>query len=697
MNSLITTNKFRRLSRVNEIERWANLAQIPVQHDNADAFKLALQDESELVRKLAHTRLGELGALSTASLKPGNEDFLVTDYLSGYHGNFRGFLWQVDQIVRELRSLEVEQKSGGLPQADDFGRLTSLVMTVSELEPCGLKGLGLTWELSSRQLKYYLDAALWLGLIKSESGRYETTARWSFLSQFNGFLLLGAISGLLQVAPIPVLENSKFEVGDEPIEGLSNRFSEVTLQRRLSTLNSWAAWLHKHLESIRKASSSEYELSSGTVEWIRDAESAIGRLPKRDFQTFSRWRFSALGMSKVTLEAVGAKLELTRERVRQISKQSAERVRSEIELDLDILLNQVEFDICAKPWINIFELIPLDVGPSQQGFFAIKCALEQLGFIIDDQTWPFGLKPEASEVVADFVRTRLPMRFSDYCESPIFNRVGIAEFVEVARIVNSRVILSNGLLLAEETARIDLANWVLRQRGASTIEDLGSMAGEANLKAYAEFLRRTPGIALDPLSHLYTLVDDSGAIRRRDPKDLIEEFLENFGPASGSQIFDAIAPHHPVGRTRFTQYLDDERFGHVGRKFDLVRKGAKRKKTKVPEVPRNVIAEDEKVTVLSVVTEDMYRGSGFALPRWFGWRLGLIASPQYFEFRQIGDPNVVLRITRRGGGIWSSSIRPALVHAGARTGCHITIYLNIDSQQWRISHDCSHSPKIDGN
>jgi len=670
---------------VDEFERWATLAQIEVCAENADTFRFALQDSSSLVRELAVSQLKLLGlqvAKSDDSL-----EILGEDFVKGYHGSIRGFAAQVDHMAQEIVLAGNIVKNNGLPQADDLNKVLSVCEQIFGLGEADFDTLLTTWDLSPRQLRYYLEAAVWLGLLHSMRGVFSPSLRWKYISQYQGYLRLAATIAVLRTAPIPILEKSNFDNGEIANEVLG-ALSMSTATRRVGTLRAWSAWIGGRMEALRGISTPDRQISQLTTSFFSCVETTIGMLPKRELLAFARSRFTPQGVFKVTLEAIGMKLNLTRERVRQIEKQVANRIRIENEIDLGRSREDVLVDLSSRPWVNILDLLEPDRAFAGSRICAVKTALEFLGFNLTDASWPFAFSNEADTLVAEYLTHRLPLPLSEFGLSSDFFGAGIAEFLQVVERLNSRIVVQRGLVVRGESARVDVATWILKNSGPLPIERFAELTGEENIRAFVEFLRRTPEINFNHQTHTYSLAKDGNQVPLVDPRDRIEHFLEENSPSSLSEIFEDLYSQHPVSRTRVLQYLDDERFGKIASGYGLVRKGARRRPEVEPTMPTNLISDGSKVTMLAVVSEDMDRGSGFALPRWLGWRLSLSASPQFFEFRHLLFSFSPLRITRRGGAIWSSSIKNAITEIGANVGCHVSIYFDIERATWDASHDC---------
>ena len=133
--------------------------------------------------------------------------------------------------------------------------------------------------------------------------------------------------------------------------------------------------------------------------------------------------------------------------------------------------------------------------------------------------------------------------------------------------------------------------------------------------------------------------------------------------------------HFQIGK------LDDGRIA-------LISQGGSRPDEKEPKKPGNGLwFEDSEIFVHKNVDEDVFRGSGFMLPRWLQWRFGLKATPEFATFAQSGNSEKDFVVSRRGGQTFGSSIKESLRPNNIEKGCTIAIVLNPETMTWRLLHN----------
>ena len=146
---------------------------------------------------------------------------------------------------------------------------------------------------------------------------------------------------------------------------------------------------------------------------------------------------------------------------------------------------------------------------------------------------------------------------------------------------------------------------------------------------------------------------------------------------------------YPVSHARVSQALDHFQIGKLddGR-VALISQGGSRPEDKEPKKPANGLwFEDSEIFVHKYVDEDVFRGSGFSLPKWLQWRFGLMATPEFVTFNQSGNSEKALVISRRGAQTFASSIRESLRPHNVERECTIAIVLNPETMTWRLLHN----------
>ena len=728
-------------------ERLAVTNAVQAYLDEPDAIlllqKLA-QDNDLAVRETAQNALRavgidsdlpELGAI--AGTTPRNEDVPISLSLADTDQAQRS------EVPLRLMMMEASEPDTDypIPQANSLDRVCVLIAE-RQISESPARDSASYDSLSPRQRDYYKNA---IGFLRLDSFRFRDPERILerkelSLEDFVAFTsTLVSRHRVIRHALQQQLVQSENDSAQDSQRALTNwasdlgmpGLSEETLRRRRQTTEAWTSWVANHLQQVRLFEDGTRTDSPAAVDLTPIVIGLLGALkttttppgPVRarrrlkskagqphyavdEFQkVFDRLgRFRQSGPP--TLDDVGAAWGLTRERIRQIEKKFSTLVRGVIETD------------------------------GIEAVLAIS-SVRQQGFPIDLARWTFeSLKRTSREAVSSSTPGVGPLgnAFLDSAShfdgpSPsahAFETLGIRAFDKLQGNEGSGVTFASLLLrgalltMGYESGRSTNHLWVPANKRSDT--DLLTMTrpssgtesrSAARLQRIMEYLSRSPMRASELAVKLGEdspnalrefmrrqpqLTSRSGVWSIRDPTETQESFrsiydavvlvLDRDGPATMQELNNRVAEVHPVSYSRLQQALDDHRIGRFDNgRIGLISQGARRPEEKEPKIPPRLLVTEPRAELLITVNKDHLRGSGFQVPNWLGWRLGLRATPESAGFSNAtGDE---LRITRRGGQCYASSIRNFLGTEGLTLNCSLAIRIHFENRDFAAVHLCA--------
>ncbi len=706
--------------------RWATILELGG-HSEAWAKELiayCLNDSNEDVAKAAHVELGKRFSPREQSLQRATviESSLPRNKLvSSFDKAALQIDWSVSAspIAMELslRKIALESRhlvatnNAPFPQADSFDRIVQILNLFSQGSP-SLQDLVEVLDVDQRQVQYYLAAAKYVGLLVEFDGQLRlpsdllATLESADLKPLDYFFSLAkAAVSVPAVAETFLAWTSRIPSLDRQvaIDALRNsdvgtQLSESTLLRRSRTVYSWTWWVRRILNLFQEAwLSNEFNRQAPLPNFER-AIATVERLGERERECLSRNNVIFGSRVGKTLDEVGKEYGISRERVRQIEKDVSERVLSDVEREtnwdwksdlVDFLNEQLTFDSASL----ISEISGGKLGEAISLLILSKLDCKQVGST--KRYWTINedeLKSRLGQLLA-----LTPMPFEDWISSvyslglsPQFLREEVDAFSTI-----------DGVVIDRKRRREHIVLYRLSQVGSCGEQELAALCGEVPSRAFTEALRRNGRFRKSHLTgewHLADVIDEQSESRFSNVYDAVLSALETDGPLEMSELVAHMEEVYPVSYSRIVQALDH---GLIGKLADgrvaLISQGATRHQDDEPKLPSSGLWEDRgEVYIHKVVDEDVFRGSGFILPRWLQWKFGLKATPEFVKFSPTESTKRDFLLTRRGGQVYASSIKESLLGNNLEKGCHLAIVLMPENMSWRIEHnhlDCqAHEP-----
>ncbi len=181
-----------------------------------------------------------------------NGDVYSIDQRSQKLYRLRGTLPSVDIKAIKPRRGDVNE-SAPFPQADKLDKVIDVVIKIAGVESTSKEDISLMFDIVPRQIDYYCNAALWLGLINynGQSQSYQATdlgmtiARQSYANQVAEIAKIALTNEVFNF----VLHNPKLAV-PASIRNQSGLSSESTYGRRLMTVKSWLSHFERVLSKV---------------------------------------------------------------------------------------------------------------------------------------------------------------------------------------------------------------------------------------------------------------------------------------------------------------------------------------------------------------------------------------------------------------------------------------------------------------
>ncbi|GAB5080373.1 sigma factor-like helix-turn-helix DNA-binding protein [Arthrobacter sp. AD-310] len=394
-----------------------------------------------------------------------------------------------------------------------------------------------------------------------------------------------------------------------------------------------------------------------------------------------------------TLEAIGAEVGLTRERVRQLESRGAKLLVSAQEINEPNLPNQI------LEYLGDQSAVPDDVIAALLGTHASAAAtvlLKHLG--VQPPVLRSGpligywsTKPRALHAQLKALLEHLPLSDEELGQ--------VAQTLDIPSSVPWRPILQKdyraeltelGWVRAARIPRDRSYLWLRQQGEPRTVLEIANVAG-ASEHATRETMRRDEAFAQVRPEGTWALTDwrVQGADRRySNAVEVVVEVLRDLGPLDYTELRTEVQKRYPVSPWRVTQCLSSNLIGRdASGLYDLAERGAEPIEDTEPQRPEYIQASGNVVGIEIPVTHDVLRGSGIAVNRWLTWYLGLRTAPstRYFALEG-GDDEVSVR--RMTSNSQLSSLRTQALSLGVVEGCKLVLLLRLDSNVAALRHAC---------
>ena len=696
--------------------RWASLLELGGRSEPwaRDLILICLADPDVNVARTAHEALGieftNRESVDSDAAKPISNK-INFDFSETFEMALSTINWstQKSPIALELHLRKIAHDSRNLvsgttspfPQADRFERVLQVVNLLGNRQN-EIQTLVDVLDIDERQVHYYLAASRYLGLVFESEGKLEVPSQVQKL--FNEvevepieffFEIAKSIVRIPSIASTFLEWNSQNPSIDRQIslEALRNSdagsaLSESTLARRSRTVYSWAWWVRRNLNAMQ-----EYWASSEFVRQVplpnfERALATVERLGEREVECLCRNNTLFVSHSAKTLDEVGRNFGISRERVRQIEKDIVERIWGDIQREtkwdwtadlLSHLSENLTFD-CAS---LIYEISPGRFGEAISSTLLSRLGCSQVGK--SKRFWTLDEEQLSDQI--EFLKSNTPLTRDEWTER-VYDSGLNAEFllqeIEEFKIVNSIVIDS-------KRRREQIVQFHLSRVGTADDQVLAALCGEPPSRAFTEALRRNGLFTKNHISghwQLAEFVEEGNTSKFSSVYEAVIHLLESHGPMKMSDLQSHMEDTYPVSYARVSQALDHFQIGRLddGR-VALISQGGSRSEDKEPKKPANGLwFEGSEVFVHKLVDDDVFRGSGFILPRWLQWRFGLKATPEFVTFAQSENSEKDFVVSRRGGQTFGSSIKESLRPNNVEKGCTIAIVLNPEAMTWRLLH-----------
>jgi hypothetical protein len=696
--------------------RWASLLELGGRTEPwaRELILSCLTDSDANVARTAHEELG----LEFTNREPLDRKTVQSvssklnfDFSETFETALSAIDWstQSSPIALELYLRKIAHDSSHLvsdttnpfPQADRFERVLQVVNFLGTGHD-EIQTLVNVLDIDERQVHYYLAASRYLGLVFESDGKLAIPSEVQKL--FNEvevtpleffFEVAKSIVRIPSIASTFLEWNSQSPSIDRQIslEALRNSdagssLSESTLARRARTVYSWAWWVRKNLNVMQEYWASNEFFRQPPLPNFERALSAVERLGEREVGCLCRNNTLFVSRSSKTLDEVGREFGISRERVRQIEKDIVERIWDDIERETKWdwkadLLSHLGENLVFDSANLIFEISPDKFGEAISNTLLSRLGCSQVGK--SKRFWTLDEAQLRDQI--EFLKSITPLTTDEWTER-IYESGLNAEFllqeIEEFRIIDSIVIDS-------KRRREQIVEFHLSRHGTADEQVLAALCGEPPSRAFAEALRRNRLFTKNHISGHWQLADSVEETKTNNFSSVygaVIHLLESHGPMKMSDLQNYMEDTYPVSSARVSQALDHFQIGRLddGR-VALISQGGSRPDDKEPKKPGNGLwFEDSEIFVHKNVDEDVFRGSGFLLPRWLQWRFGLKATPEFATFAQSGNSEKDFVVSRRGGQTFGSSIKESLRPNNIEKGCTVAIVLNPETMTWRLLH-----------
>jgi len=696
--------------------RWATLLELGGRTEPwaRELISSCLADPDANVARTAHEELG----LEFAHRQSTDEDTVQStpsepnfDFSETFEAALASIAWstQSSPIALELQLRKIAKDSEHLissttnpfPQADSLERVLQLVCLLGTGER-DVQTLVYVLDIDERQVQYYLAASRYLGLVFESGGDLEIP--YELRKLFNEveskplelfFEIAKSILNISSIASTFLRWDSRSLSIDRQIslEALSNsdagsNLSESTLIRRSRTVYSWTWWVRRSLNAMQENWASSEFFRQAPLPNFERALSTLERLGDREVETFCRNNIIFQLRSLKTLDEVGLEFGISRERVRQIEKEIVERVWDDIERETHWdwkadLLRHLRGNLAFDSADLIYEISPGKFGEAICHTLLSRLGCSQVGKTKRFWTLDEGLLRDQIE----FVKSITPLTIDEWIER--INECGLNSEFLLQETQDFKII--DGIVIDSKRRREQIVQFHMKRMGTVDEQALAELCGEPPSRAFAEALRRNGLFAKNHNTGHWQLADsleEGGASKFSSVYQAVVHLLDSHGPMAMAELQKWMEETYPVSYSRVSQALDHHQIGKlVDGRVALLSQGGSRSEEKEPKKPRNGLwFEDAEIFVHKYVDEDVFRGSGFILPRWLQWKFGLRATPESATFAKAGNSEKDFVITRRGGQSFASSIKDSLRPNHVENGCTIAIVLNPETMTWRLLH-----------
>ena len=397
-----------------------------------------------------------------------------------------------------------------------------------------------------------------------------------------------------------------------------------------------------------------------------------------------------------TLDAIGHRYGVTRERTRQIIKMAEAHIVSAADMIDENWRDRIRNFFGQSPAVaEAFLAYGSGDLDRTVGYVLLRAVGAE-----HPRTWAgnltgfWSLQPHKLDELLQLLATDAPYRPGDLLLRA--RALSIPPEVPIEEILNGPrsplVRASDGAWLRRRARSRDAAYLWLAEEGEPRRDDTIAAAVGGGIPAIREALRRDERFRrLRPegtwaLSE-WRLADGS---RYTNALDVVLEVLTERGPLTRSALFKEVARRYPVSTARIQQCFSSDRVGLTpdGR-LDLVERGAKPLEEDEPRRPDN-IATDPSGKVLGIkipVDKDVIRGSGILVHSWLTWYLGLRLAPMSRVF-SIEDGTGFLTVRRNTGGAQLSSLRSQVASMGLIKGCQLVVLFHLQESTVTLRHAC---------
>lgn len=630
------------------------------------------------------------------------------------------------------------------PQADSVRRLIAVSAATlgGDVSKSTLAG---EMAISERQVDYYLDAARYTGV--AELLRFLSAKGREFDFPISPDSFLAVSSQICSAHPVVarLVKQKLFGTFVEQMDSVQlvrnlsestggSVLSDVTALRRYGTAKSWSDWIFDGIQQISTEWNRRLPQGLPTVGLTGAELSRFGNplgqfklrafnsgaplysdvledrvlSPKIAFSALDRWDsgedlaseidLDGFQQKKLTLEQVGEKSGLTRERARQIEVEILKDLDSV--LRIETLPEELGFPrlqgSAGQPLMDISQLVlgslveTLSLGPMSGHFPAMAGQSYSLGldpFEVIRARFGSGLLSPVEVVGAIFSRV-----LSERGCKLLSSELGLWGEKSTAHQSQVRDLLATGAYgrNTRRNARIGKLQLIFQEEGPLKIERAARLSGESSPKALAAFMGNRSEFELDAPSSTWFLAGGREITEFTSVFEAMFFIVDQHGPNTGAVLIREAKKVYPVSEARLYQALDDLRVGRLANgEWDLVSRGGIRAVGEEPRLAEGLQVRDQEATYFMTADRNHLRGSGWVFPRWVGWKVGLVGTPQTAVFSSRWPSDGALTLTRRAQQVRASSILEPLRERGCKVGCVLKWDLFFEDMSYSLTHDCA--------
>ena len=429
-----------------------------------------------------------------------------------------------------------------------------------------------------------------------------------------------------------------------------------------------------------------------------DSESDLMRLAAAAKRGLGLYELALVWLrSELTLAAVGERLGITRERVRQIQERAAADLLRISEEETPGLLvrwqglldgraaseeellghvgdgedERLERVLGRELLRRMGARTPLSFDGRLAGWWSLdeRTLIDELLAIVDRLPFEVGFLPTVVGKTPEGPYVELLM-----------GKGSPARFLETA-----------GAWVRRRAAYRDGAYVLLLHHGDPTVISAIAEALGTSANALGESLRRDERfIQLRP-SGAWALSSWSSDNRTfGSTLEAAISVLDESGPLEYAEYERRVVERYPVSSAAVKQTLASNRVGRWddGR-IDLVERGAPSVETSAPRRPPEISVDEQRGTLTFTVEVDhnVLRGSGIPVTPYVTWWSGLSTAPSSREFRT--TDGYVIHVRRNVGGSAISALRDIAIALGAVEGCRLRLDLQAESGSASVSLACT--------